>query len=244
MKQGRKAVKRQEGRKASQLASASLPSCRSALLVFALPASRPGCTRAHAKVIPDSPPLDMPAPPPREVEPNDTETPPAGAAAGGAGAQHADASASGASRASSRAPSRRGRSRQAGADAGGRTAEAGRGAAEAADDAADDAADGGRRNGARRSGDDQRATADLNRVDYRAAERRRAHAVRHREEFHPTGGGGGARKESGVREERSRTKPQCWPLSWPAGSSLHTTPERSIPPHPLAPQEIRKFLAI
>ena len=35
-----------------------------------------GCARAHAKVTPDNPPLDMPAPPPREMEPNDTEPPP------------------------------------------------------------------------------------------------------------------------------------------------------------------------
>jgi hypothetical protein len=33
------------------------------------------CTRAHAKTTLDSPPLDMPASPPREVEPSDVETP-------------------------------------------------------------------------------------------------------------------------------------------------------------------------
>jgi hypothetical protein len=33
------------------------------------------CTRAHAKTTPDSPPLDMPASPPRDVEPSDVETP-------------------------------------------------------------------------------------------------------------------------------------------------------------------------
>jgi outer membrane biosynthesis protein TonB len=34
-----------------------------------------GCMRAAAKTTPDAPPLDMPAPPPREMEPNDAETP-------------------------------------------------------------------------------------------------------------------------------------------------------------------------
>ena len=34
-----------------------------------------GCSRATAKTSPDNPPLDMPAPPPRDVEPIDTETP-------------------------------------------------------------------------------------------------------------------------------------------------------------------------
>jgi len=34
-----------------------------------------GCVRTAAKTTPDAPPLDMPAPPPREVEPTETETP-------------------------------------------------------------------------------------------------------------------------------------------------------------------------
>jgi outer membrane biosynthesis protein TonB len=34
-----------------------------------------GCARAHAKMPSDAPPLDMPAPPPRDVEPNETEAP-------------------------------------------------------------------------------------------------------------------------------------------------------------------------
>lgn len=34
------------------------------------------CTRAHAKTTPESPPLDMPASPPREVSPNEAEAPP------------------------------------------------------------------------------------------------------------------------------------------------------------------------
>jgi outer membrane biosynthesis protein TonB len=33
------------------------------------------CAKAHAKAQPDTPPLDVPAPPPRDVEPLDTETP-------------------------------------------------------------------------------------------------------------------------------------------------------------------------
>jgi hypothetical protein len=34
-----------------------------------------GCTHAHAKISPDQPALDMPAPPPRDVEPLDAEVP-------------------------------------------------------------------------------------------------------------------------------------------------------------------------
>jgi hypothetical protein len=44
------------------------------LVLVSLVAS--GCVRTAAKTTPDAPPLDMPAPPPREVEPNDAETPP------------------------------------------------------------------------------------------------------------------------------------------------------------------------
>jgi outer membrane biosynthesis protein TonB len=35
-----------------------------------------GCARAKAKAIADAPPLEMPAPPPRDVEPNESEPPP------------------------------------------------------------------------------------------------------------------------------------------------------------------------
>jgi hypothetical protein len=45
--------------------------CVLALCVIGIAA----CTRAHAKTAPESPPLDMPVSPPREVAPNDTETP-------------------------------------------------------------------------------------------------------------------------------------------------------------------------
>jgi hypothetical protein len=45
----------------------------SLLLVVSVLAS--GCVRTAAKTTPDAPPLDMPAPPPRDVEPNETETP-------------------------------------------------------------------------------------------------------------------------------------------------------------------------
>jgi hypothetical protein len=43
------------------------------LLAVSLLAS--GCAKAHAKTAPDAP-LDMPPPPPREVEPSETEAPP------------------------------------------------------------------------------------------------------------------------------------------------------------------------
>jgi len=39
-------------------------------------ASASGCTRAKAKTTPDVPTLDMPAPPPRDVELNESEPPP------------------------------------------------------------------------------------------------------------------------------------------------------------------------
>jgi outer membrane biosynthesis protein TonB len=43
------------------------------LLLVSILAS--GCMRAAAKTTPDAPPLDMPAPPAREVEPSEPETP-------------------------------------------------------------------------------------------------------------------------------------------------------------------------
>jgi hypothetical protein len=46
------------------------------LVLFVLGAfAASGCSRATAKTSPDNPPLDTPAPPPRDVEPIDTETP-------------------------------------------------------------------------------------------------------------------------------------------------------------------------
>jgi len=47
-----------------------LPYC-----LAALPLISAGCARAHAKTTPENPPLDMPAAPPREVEPIEVETP-------------------------------------------------------------------------------------------------------------------------------------------------------------------------
>ena len=50
---------------------------RPAVLVFCLSAvPLAGCTHAQAKATPDMPPLAMPAPPPRDVEPSDVEVPP------------------------------------------------------------------------------------------------------------------------------------------------------------------------
>lgn len=43
------------------------------LLVSALAS---GCVRARAKTMPEAPPLDVPAPPPRDVEPREAEAPP------------------------------------------------------------------------------------------------------------------------------------------------------------------------
>jgi hypothetical protein len=61
---------RQAGRKARVCLSACLPFCLAALPLIAA-----GCHRAHAKTLPESPPLEVPAAPPREVEPIEVETP-------------------------------------------------------------------------------------------------------------------------------------------------------------------------
>ncbi len=54
----------------------TLNSCLSALLPFCLAGVFiSGCTRAQAKITPDAP-LDMPAPPPRDVEPPESDPPP------------------------------------------------------------------------------------------------------------------------------------------------------------------------
>jgi outer membrane biosynthesis protein TonB len=53
------------------------PPLRPAILLFGLAAlPLAGCTHAQAKATPDMPPLTMPAPPPRDVEPSDVEAPP------------------------------------------------------------------------------------------------------------------------------------------------------------------------
>ena len=64
---------RDEGRKLSAFLT-----CLSAVLPFclaALPLISAGCHRAHAKTLLESPPLEVPAVPPREVEPIEVETP-------------------------------------------------------------------------------------------------------------------------------------------------------------------------
>jgi protein TonB len=59
---------RNKGRILSSCLSALLPFCLAGLLVSS-------CTRAQAKITPDAP-LDVPAPPPRDVEPIESEPPP------------------------------------------------------------------------------------------------------------------------------------------------------------------------
>jgi outer membrane biosynthesis protein TonB len=59
-----------EGGQARRL-PAFLPFC-----LAALPLIPTGCAHASAKTTPDMPALEMPAPPPRDVEPNETEAPP------------------------------------------------------------------------------------------------------------------------------------------------------------------------
>jgi outer membrane biosynthesis protein TonB len=69
---------RQEGRKEGREEGRkiNLP----AVLLCCLPAFLPpiliGCAHAQAKTTPDMPALEMPAPPPRDVEPNEVEPPP------------------------------------------------------------------------------------------------------------------------------------------------------------------------
>lgn len=54
----------------------------SVVSVFALlTAFAPACARAHAKTTPDAPPLEMPPPPPRDVEPAESEAATTGAEA-------------------------------------------------------------------------------------------------------------------------------------------------------------------
>jgi len=79
--QGRKAARHKaEGRGRSFYRSAfslpTLPCCLAAFCLLVLAGVlMSGCVRAQAKVTPDQP-LDVPAPPPREVDVNDSEPPP------------------------------------------------------------------------------------------------------------------------------------------------------------------------
>jgi hypothetical protein len=49
---------------------------RAAILMAILGAASSGCAHARAKAMPEQPPLDVPAPPPRTVEPLEAEAPP------------------------------------------------------------------------------------------------------------------------------------------------------------------------
>lgn len=76
--QGRKAGRREARQEGGRLpfGLASLNSCLPAVLLFCLAAVfTSGCTRAKAKTVPDAP-LDVPAPPTRDIETNETEPPP------------------------------------------------------------------------------------------------------------------------------------------------------------------------
>ena len=76
MRQGSTAA-RLEGKKAALCLSA-LQYCVAAFLpccLAALSLTSAGCHRAHAKTLLESPPLEVPAVPPREVEPIEVETP-------------------------------------------------------------------------------------------------------------------------------------------------------------------------
>jgi type IV secretory pathway VirB10-like protein len=50
--------------------------CLSALCCAALPVLLSGCAHAQAKATPELPPLTMPPPPPRDVEPSEVDAPP------------------------------------------------------------------------------------------------------------------------------------------------------------------------
>ena len=77
MKQGGTAG-RQNGSQAGHEGRSALLPRPSAFLPFCLVAlslTSAACHRAHAKTLPESPPLEVPAVPPREVEPIEVETP-------------------------------------------------------------------------------------------------------------------------------------------------------------------------
>ena len=79
MQQSRRAG-RPEGRKAGgqEGKHTAVHFCLSAFLPFclaALPLILTGCIHAQAKTTPEMPALEMPAPPPRDVEPNEAEAP-------------------------------------------------------------------------------------------------------------------------------------------------------------------------
>ena len=183
------------------------------LLAARLGRSRPAACAPRAKTTPDAPPLDMPAPPPRDVEPNEAEAPPPvpliseparstpprpRPRAARAGAARRAAEARSRRRPSRRRPSRRSRPRSR----------------PAADDAADDAGDGGRRS---RAGDSRDARARDRRSEpdrLPRAQRRREDAVRHGEAIHPAGGRGDARRRISCSRRTSPTRRPRWRLSW------------------------------
>src|SRR4051812_40974024 len=76
---GRKAERQKAGRAGRRVRqlSALRPFRLAAVLPFCLPALFfAGCSHVAAKTSPDMPGLEMPAPPPRDVEPSDVEVPP------------------------------------------------------------------------------------------------------------------------------------------------------------------------
>ena len=155
-----------------------------AVCLAALFLTSAACHRAHAKTLPESPPLEVPAVPPRDVLPIEVETP-----------QPVPLPEEPA-----RTPSPR--LRPPAREQTPRADEAGRGAGQTAGAAADDAAEYRRGFG----------TRDPSHADPRAdgpesnrrcpSQRGRARAVRDREKFHPSGRAGGSCEESVVREDR------------------------------------------
>ena len=184
------------------------------------------CARA-AKTTPDAPPLDMPAPPPREVEPNEIETPPPVPLVDRAGAKHAAAAPTPAARAGAEVeppkpaeppkPSRRRSSRPSRLKSRRSRPRRCR-----------------RRRRRRRAKSERairasmsRATSALNRIDYRVlnADARTQYDTAKR--FDPAGRRGAAREESGVRQEPSPTRRPCSRLSWADGRSRLLSRSRS-----------------
>ena len=179
--------------------------CIRALLVSA-------CASAQAKGAAAGPPLDVPAPPPRVVEPVDGRGAAAVAAARGAAARARAAGPPGAPR--RRPPRVR---RRPGADAAAAEPPNGRGTTEAA--AATTLQTTPRPQRARSSAGfgprSTRATADLSRIDYRALNADARSAVRHGQAVHPAGRGSDSPEESRLREESGRQGCRACRVSWP-----------------------------
>ena len=131
-------------RRRNEVPSAAASIMKTLYLLALVSVVASGCVRTAAKTTPDAPPLDMPAPPPREMEPNDAETPAPVPLVSEPARSTPPAAASRAARTGAANRGAEARTAQAARTAGARADQARRGAAQAAVNAADDAGDRGR----------------------------------------------------------------------------------------------------